>query len=53
MDPEIKLGEITEKIDSNTAAISQLTKLIEQDSINIRALARIAEAHERAGLGRH
>ena len=39
-DNEVKLGKLAERID-------QMATLQEQDSSNIRALARIAEIHER------
>lgn len=41
-----QLGEITDKLNQVTDAITKLVKVSNEDATAIRALARIAEAHE-------
>lgn len=42
-----QLGELTDKLAAQTANIDKLIEMSNRDAIDIAALARIAEAHER------
>jgi uncharacterized protein YjcR len=41
-----QIGELTSKVDQVTEAVAALVRVTNEDATAIRALARIAEAHE-------